>query len=409
MKSLPKTIFYLIAVAVLCCAVKLYLAQAELDDENVEGKYAWYYKLELVGDIMLSIASVLSFILYRKFFPVYISVCWILLVIFVAICSINDLSFFVKRPSHFYSIRGIGTFINIGIIFFAANTVYLNKLLMLFYYLCYAFIIGGIINLGQTGIGSTRLQYLGAIKDVTVYLIWVFPFFFLQDEPDKKKNIINLGIYAILFVFILSTQARTYLIIYAIYLVVKFREQLRSKNSLLVIIGGAILVAGFFLLISSSSLGKTVDDAFQSLSERSSEDSRSGQIIEFVKQWDTENLMQGVGPVKQWYWTMVGDYYFGLDNQFLLLGWFAGLPALFTYIYFVVKIYYTKSEALLFEKIKGIKLMVALWILACLGFAIYISISSSLYYNFLTLLMGIYVCKYTLLKPAEDELSAEII
>lgn len=401
MKSLPKIIFYLIVTGIVFSAVKLYLAQAESDDLSVEKQYGWYYKLELVGDVLLSIASILSFAVYRKYFPSFISVCWILMVLFVTLCSINDLSYFAKRPSHFYSIRGVGTFINIGLIFFTASTKYLPKLLKLFYYLCYAFIIGGIINLGQIGIGSSRLQYLGAIKDITVYLIWVFPFFFLQDEPDKKKNLINLGIYAIIFIFILSTQARTYLIIYALYLVVKFREQLRSKNGFLLIIGGAVLVAGVFLLISSSSLGKTIDNAFLMLSERKSEDSRSGQIIEFINQWDPEYLLQGVGPVKNWYWTEVSDYYFGLDNQFLLIGWFAGLPAVFTYIFFLAKIYFTKSEALLFEEIKGIKLMIALWVLACLGFAIYVSVSTSLYYNFLTLLMGMHVCKYTLLVEPE--------
>ena len=401
MKSLPKIIFYLIVVGVVFSAIKLYLAQAELEDENIEGQYGWYYKLEFIADIMMSVASILSFALYRKFFPLYISVCWILMVVFVTLSSVNDLSFFAKRPSYFYSIRGIGTFVNIGIIFFAANTDYLQKLLKVFYYLCYAFIIGGVINLGHVGIGSSRLQYLGAIKDIAVYLIWVFPFFFLQDETDKKKNIINLGIYAIMFIFILSTQARTYLIIYALFLIVKFREQLRSKNSLLVIIGGVILVAGAFLLLSSSSLGKTADDAFSMLSERTGEDSRSGQIIEFLNQWDTDYLLQGVGPLKTWYWTNINDYYFGLDNQFLLIGWFAGLPALFTYIYFILKIYFTKSESLLFEEIKGIKLMVGIWILACLGFAIYISVSTTLYYNFLTLLMGIHVCRYTMLKETE--------
>ena len=47
-------------------------------------------------------------------------------------------------------------------------------------------------------------------------------------------------------------------------------------------------------------------------------------------------------------------------------------------------------------------MIIGWWILGCLGFAIYISISSSLYYYFISLLMGQQFCKYTELLTLPD-------
>jgi hypothetical protein len=107
-----------------------------------------------------------------------------------------------------------------------------------------------------------------------------------------------------------------------------------------------------------------------------------------------DKLMGGVGPKGTWFWSAVGEYTF-LDNQFLLLAWWAGLPALLIYLFMVIAATLRKSEVLFFENIKGSRMIIGWWILGCLGFAIYISISSSLYYYFISLLMGQQFCKYT--------------
>ncbi len=402
MKSLSKIIFYCIVLGITCNLVKLFFAQRDLESILAEAVFPWYYKVDFIGDVLISFASLGSFLLYNKYFPKFISVCYVLMIFLVIIASAADLSTTLKVPSFFYSVKGIGTFINIGILFFTADTLNFPKILKLFYGASIVIILGGFFNLGKVGLGAGRKEFLLAIRDYSVFLIWVFPYFFLQDEPDKKKNILTLAIFLVIFIFILSSGSRSYLLIYGLYIITKFKSQLQTKMGIVTILGLVIFaVAGYFVLINSS-LSGTFDNATTNLTERGTEDSRSSQIIGFLSQYDTDYLIQGVGPLKKWYWNGIGMYSF-LDNQILLIAWWAGLPTILTYIYFLIKSLTLKSEILLFEDIKGLKMTIWLWIAACLGLAIYIAVSSEPYYYFLSLLMGMNACQYSKLLEFENE------
>lgn len=65
---------------------------------------------------------------------------------------------------------------------------------------------------------------------------------------------------------------------------------------------------------------------------------------------------------------------------------------------------FVKSEILLFQDIKGIKLIIGLWIVACLGFAIYVTISSEPYYYFISFMIGLSACQCTKIwgEPEEE-------
>jgi hypothetical protein len=325
------------------------------------------------------------------------------MILLVAVASIKDWEDILKSPNIFYSVKGIGTFVNFGILFFAASTAHFPKILKLFYYICFAFIIAGVINIGKVGFGADRQEYLNAIREFTVYLIWVFPFFMLQDEENKKMNIVNITIYLIIFIFVLGTGSRSYLAIYFVYVFVKFREQLQTKNTIVVLLGAFILIGGGYYFLANSGLGTAVDGAVNNLTERVSEDSRSEQLTEFFDQYNPDYLLQGVGPLGTWTWSHWPVPYYYLDNQFILLGWWAGLPTLLFYLYFIIKPISKKAEIQLFENINGLKLILFLWVLACAGFAIYVGISSDLYYDFITLLIGLQTCKFTLLRSVDEE------
>ena len=402
MKSLSKIIFYCIFVGITCNLVKLFFAQQDLESIITEAVFPWYYKVDFLGDALISIASICSFLLYNKFFPKFISVCYVLLILLVSIASASDFATTMKVPSFFYSVKGIGTYINFGILFFTADTFNFPKILKLFYYACIAIILGGFFNLGKVGLGAARGEFLLAIRDYSVFLIWVFSYFFLQDEEDKKKNIINLAIFLAVFIFILSSGSRSYLFIYLLYIIVKFKSKLQTKAGIVAILGLIVFAVGGYFAITSSSLGGTFDNAVQNLTERGGEDSRSNQIIQFLYQYDTDYLIQGVGPLKKWYWNGIGLYSY-LDNQILLIAWWAGLPTILTYVFFLVKSLLVKSEILLFENIKGIKMIIWLWIAACLGLAIYVTVSSEPYFYFLSLIMGMNACQYTKLLEVENE------
>lgn len=367
---------------------------------NETAVYPWYFKVAYLGNVILSMVAVSCFFLYRKFFPGYVSICYILLIVLVIVASL-DAHERAFKSSFFYSIKGLGSFINIGILFFAADTKYFPRILKFFYYACFFIMAATLVSLGRVGLGASRKEFLLFIRDYCVFLIWVFPFFFLQDEENKRKNLINLVGFLLIFVFIFSAGARAYLILYFLYFIIKFRAQLQTRNGLLVIAGTIALVVGGYFLIMNSQYAGTFTNAFDNLSERSGEDTRSKQLIDFLEQYDLDYLIQGVGPVKQWFWPGINDYYSYLDGQFLLISWWAGLPTALTYIFFLAKPLFKKPEIELFENIKGIKVVIIFWIAACCGFAIYIALSSDAYYYFISCIIGLATCQYT--KLIDDE------
>lgn len=394
MKSLNKTIFYIIYLGISINALKTYFEQRDLEFVLVDQIFLWYFRFGFYGYILISVAALLSFITYRKQFPGYVSFCYVGLILLVCLASWNDFGDIMKNPSFLYSSKGIGAFVNIGILFFAADKEYFPKILKLFYYLCFVFIIAGLVNLRKIGFGSDRLQYLYAIREFTVYLIWVFPFFLLQEGDNKYLNKINLAAFFLIFVFVLSTGSRSYLIIYALYFIIKFKNYFKQKNVIVSLASMSLLLLFGFFVLSNSGFGKTIEGAFNILSERTVEDSRSNQIIEFISQFNLDYFFSGVGPLKTWFWSAVGPYAF-LDNQFLLIGWWAGVPCAAIYAFFLIKSFFFKTEVIVRDNIKGTQLIVGLWILACLGFAIYVSVSTDLYYYFISLIIGLHVCRFS--------------
>lgn len=402
MKQISKYIFWCIIIGLSFNITKLYLAQNDMATAE-EGIFPWYFRLDFLGDILISFASIASFFTYKQYFPSYIRICYVLLVVFVVIASFESLSITLSKPNFFYSLKGIGTYLNIGILFFAADTKYFPKVLNFFYYICFGIIIASIINISKAGMGASRKEFLTYLRDFTVFLMWVFPFFFLQDEPNKKKNLINMAAFLLIFIIVLSTGSRSYLILYFLYIIIKFKSQLQSKNGVLVILGMLVLVAAGYFALMNSSLSGTVEGAFGNLSERSAEDTRSDQLVDFLSQYDMDYLIQGVGPLKLWFWHSINGLYGGVDNQFLLIAWWAGLPTVLTYIFFLVRSMFIEAEILRFENIKGLKTMIFFWIAACLGLAIYCTLCAEHYYYFLSMLIGLNACQYSKIIEPETE------
>lgn len=406
MRQHSKYIFWCILVGVSLNMVKLYFAQNDMATAE-EGVFPWYFRTDFLGDILITIASLTSFFTYKQYFPSYVRICYVLLIVFVTIVSLESLPTTISKPTFFYSIKGIGTYINIGILFFAADTKYFPKVLDFFYYLCFAIIAASIVNIGKAGMGASRKEFLTYLRDFSVFLMWVFPFFFLQDEPNKKKNLINMAAFLLIFIIVLSTGARSYLILYIFYVIIKFRDKLRTKNGILLILGMLVLVGVGYFVLMNSALSGTVEGAIDNLSERSGEDTRSDQILDFLSQYDMAYLIQGVGPLATWFWHSINGNYGFLDNQFLLIAWWAGLPTVLAYLFLLVKSLFVKSEIEEFEDIKGLKVIIFFWIAACMGMAIYCTLCSEHYYYFLSLLMGLNVCQYSQIIEPEEELAEE--
>jgi hypothetical protein len=389
-----KILYYLVVFAFVCFAISLMLTQVNMSGaDEIESSKAhhWYGQFAFIGNVFVSFVSLYCFITYRKLFPLYITICYLLLVLLVTIGSFSMIGVFASTPTLFYSPKGIGTWINFGILFFMADTVYAPKLLNLFKYLCYLLFAFNFVQIAALGTVSNRQQALDAIRDTTVYLIWVYPFFFF-DDTDKTNFAKILKYVSILFVafFAFAIASRSYMLIVIFFFLIKLKRDLGDKKNsgLMVVMIGMMCLFGYYLVANIQSIN-SIKGLLSVFSGRIDEDSRSSQLKDFLGQYNYNNLFSGVGPLGTWYWI---DYskgtYEWLDNQFILLVWVFGIQTCLVYMFFLVYTVFRKNPSK-DRTINNAKILVFFWILACGGFAIYVTFSTNLFYYFITLMIGI--------------------
>ena len=384
--SKAKFIYFLIIIGIICNAVSLYFYQQNLKIILTEQKFGWYTTVGFVGDAFISIASVLSFFAYKSYFPTYIKFCYIALVLIVVVRSVGNFNDFVKTPSLFYSTKGIGTFVNFGILFYTVNTFFLKKIFKLFYFLCFVIMAAAFYNVAKIGLTFDRHTFLQALREFAVYLIWVFPFFLFDDTASKMRNLVNYLMFFLLAFIVIATGSRGYLILYFIMFVTKlYYDNKRSKSAGILILGGALVLGVLlFAIIRSTNLSSTIDSALNIFTGRVNDDTRTGQLEEFMRQYNYDDAITGAGPISTYYSTENKGQYAYLDNQYMLLGWWAGIPACLIYIFYLFRTFLKKT----YQPTLGPKLMLGLWILACGGLAIYAGLTSDLYFYFISMLIG---------------------
>jgi len=390
MKS-SRIVFSLIIIGLFCHFNSLLFSQFNMHDPaSADVTTAWYSKLSLLSDIALTFCSIYCFITYHKKFPAIINICYLIMILFVFIGSFNDLSIFTKTPSVFYSPKGIGTWINFGLLYFTAEEAYTSKIFKLYKYFCYAIILFNVMQIGLLGSVSNREQALNAIRDTTVNVLWIFPFFFL-DNDDKTTNAKLLKYFLILLLafFAFAIASRSYLLTIAIFILIKLKRDLKEGRSAAMLAGMAIIgvLLGYYV-VSNIDKFTTLKDLGSVFSGRIGEDSRSSQLKEFMDQFNYDKLFTGVGPTGEWNWS--GDLkapYQWLDNQFILATWWFGLQTFIVYFIYLVYSAFRRNPLKILAVSNG-KIVVFFWILACAGFGIYVTFSSSLYYYFITFLIG---------------------
>jgi len=352
---------------------------------------SWYGKLSFLSDVALTPISLYLFFKYHRYFPFVINMCFILMPVLVFIASFEDLSVFTKSPTVFYSPKGLGTWLNFGMLYFAAEEEYTEKVLKVFKYFCFILIVFNLGQIAMAGTISNRDIALNAVRDTTVVLLWVFPFFFLDN--DDKTNIAKLTKYGMMLIitfFAFAIASRSYLLTMAIFIFIKLRRDLKEGRNTFILICMIMMgvMAAYYVVANLDKFG-TLKDLTSVFSGRMGEDSRSSQLKEFMDQFDWNKLFIGVGPDGTWNWS--GDLkapYQWLDNQFILIIWWFGLQTCIPYLGHLLYSLF-KRNPLNILRVTNAKIILAFWTLACAGFGIYITISSSLYYYFMTLMIGI--------------------
>lgn len=393
-------VFYTILIGILSTAIAMIFSQLDMEYSATQGvAVGWYYQLAFIGNILLTIASVYSFIQYQNRFPKVITFCYVSLVLLVVFASLKDYQEFMKTPSLFYSPKGVGTWINFGLLYFVAEEYYSTRIVKWFRLICFATILFNFYQIVSLKGISSRSDSLYVITDTTVFIFWTYPFFFL-DSSDKNSTS-KIGKYAIMLLvasFAFFISSRSYMLIALFYILVKLKRDLSDRRNALAF----LFLFGVFLLVVFVTVSKLQDvnivqGALSIFSDRITEDSRSSQLVEFMSQYDDKNLFSGLGPTAKWLWSGYDQgYYEWLDNQYVLIIWWFGIQTCIIYLLFLICGLFKKSIA--DTDVKNGKFVIFFWILACAGFAIYVNISTKSYYYFITLLMGKITLNQTALK-----------
>lgn len=386
-----KYIYYGIMFVLFAHFIAQLFAQYYMKVNADAAESGWYSKLSVFSDIVLTPISLYLYFKYHRCFPFVINTCFILMPLLVFIASFNDLGIFAKTPSVFYSPKGLGTWLNFGTLYFAAEEEYTEKILKWFKYFCYVFVVFNLMQIGLAGTISNRDVALNAIRDTTVVLLWVYPFYFLDnDDQTNFAKLTKYGIMLLITFFAFAISSRSYLLTMGIMIFIKLRRDLKEGKSNFILFCMIMMgvMAGYYVVVNLDKFD-TLKDISTVFTGRMGEDSRSSQLKEFMDQFNWDKLFTGVGPSATWNWS--GDLkapYQWLDNQFILIIWWFGLQTCIPYLGHLAYSIFKKNRMNLL-RVTNAKIILFFWTLACAGFGIYITISSSLYYYFMTLMIGI--------------------
>src|SRR5205814_2193701 len=109
-------IYYGLMFVLFSHFIALLFAQYYMKTNADSAESGWYSKISVVSDVLLTFISFFLYCKYHRYFPVVINTCFILMPLLVFIASFNDLGLFAKSPSVFYSPKGLGTWLNFGML-----------------------------------------------------------------------------------------------------------------------------------------------------------------------------------------------------------------------------------------------------------------------------------------------------
>jgi hypothetical protein len=287
------------------------------------------------------------------------------------------------------NIKGIGPWVALGLIFvsFDDNRYHLfKKVLILSIFVISVFVI---YNLNEYGIGLYRGQALAKYRVYATNLVWISPFVFLILKDNKKLRFIRVFAIFIGISTALVTLTRSYILIYLLVLLFDFYH---TRKKTYYIIGGFVVGLLFIYIFSNT---ESFSNSFQLLLKRGVNDTRSNQLIEFLSQVNFFDLIVGKGYGSTW--NFRGNSYAYLDNQWLLLIWWAGLIPAMMYFYLTAiipfKLFIKKNQD---YETRVESFVLIIWTLACAGLSIYSTMSVDFYFFIICVIQGRLLYKYSM-------------
>ncbi len=367
----------------------VYYAQERLYNEMTYGDLSLGSEglLRIFSVILIFITVILSLFDARKKYLYKIFFTYVLLLVIIII------NYLITSPdlgdlTNLMDLKGIGPWVCFGLIFVGFDDKRYNVFKIFLFISVITISLFVIYNLLNFGVGQYRGQALALYRVYAVNLVWLTPFVFLILKNNQK--LVALRVYALLIgiVVALVTQTRSFLLIYILVLGFDFYY---TRKKVYYTIGISIIGLLFvYMLLNAESLSSS----FELLLKRGSEDSRSNQLTEFLSQLDFFEVVVGKGFNATWY--SGGHPYPYLDNQWLLLIWWAGLIPAVLYFYLTtvipVKLFFRKNQD---YETKVESFILIIWTLACAGLAIYTSITIDFFFFIICVIQGRLLYKYS--------------
>tara|TARA_B100000963_G_C22475844_1_gene602341 strand:+ start:124 stop:810 length:687 start_codon:yes stop_codon:yes gene_type:complete len=220
---------------------------------------------------------------------------------------------------------------------------------------------------------------------INLNLMWISFYLFTLFGSNYKK--IAVSIFSVSLVISLFTSTRSFILMHLIFI---FYYNLKSSKVKLLTSISTILVGIIsYVYFSASSF---FSNAFSQVGNRFNDDTRSDQLLQFFLQIEFSEILFGAGSFAYWEWD--GRVYQYLDNQILLMSWWAGIfPTIIYLSFFVIafKRFFFKRN--ISKEYNFISLLILFWILALLGLSVYTSISSSLVHCLIIFYTGVLFSK----------------
>ncbi|SDM55553.1 hypothetical protein [Kriegella aquimaris] len=370
----------LLNIALVLQVIAVVITQQKLEANIENANFHIGVLVGYISNILFFMSGSLAFFTEGKWLPKYVKsaylllLCWVVLVYFRTGGSLLD-------PGSFMEVKGVAPYLGMSVLF-AAKAPRFLKIMKFLLWIGLALAIGGIINTLKLGGGFDRMTAQMQLRLIAVNLVWISPLILFFNY--KKYKILSLSIFGLSFLFSLLIVTRSFLLIHVLVFLFFMRVVLKKKIGCLIL---GLLVVFIGVIYLAPQIG-AIEHAINLLNERGNDDTRSTQILLFLADISFYDFIWGAGINSTWNYASIGEYGW-LDNQVLLTAWWAGVVPICIYLMLFIKPMYT----FLFKKkvnpqIKAVAFMLFLWILALLGFGVYVSISTSLYHFVLCFSMG---------------------
>ena len=237
-------------------------------------------------------------------------------------------------------------------------------------------------------------RWLSAPVQYMVILMWFSGWTLLTSwNSHGLKSYVSFLPYVVFIILTIFTQTRSWFLM-SIFLFIGFNyitaKSTKTQKTFIQKYSASIGLSIAMILTVILFLQGPLVGAFDRFSNRSFEESRIGQYVQFFSQVQSTDLILGGGPNASWEFGPAEgrEEYHYFDNAYLWMAFIGGFPMMISYFVLIV----FPGIKLFFRGVAGddaaAAILVVLWGLACTGFSTYLNPSLTPHSYLICLLAG---------------------